>query len=72
MLEPGKLIRARIVSGTPHESYLSNFKAAKQKYAKAWGFDQSRVDVLDSIEIGPVTSVATTYSAPFIGWREEK
>jgi len=72
MLEPGKLIRIRLVSQTLGDDYLSNFKAAKERYAKAWGFDQSRIAILDLIQIGPVTSVATTYSAPKIGWRESK
>jgi hypothetical protein len=72
MLEPGKLIRIRMVSKSPSGDYLSNFKSARERYAKAWGFDESRVGVLNSIQIGPVNAVATTYSAPFIGWREHK
>lgn len=72
MLEPGKLIRVRMVSKQPNENYLSNFKAAKERYARAWGFDQSRVSILEDIQISPVTAVATTYAAPYIGWREQK
>lgn len=69
MLEPGKLIRVRLVSADLHESYLSNFHAAKQRYIKAWGLDPIRAEILDNIVIDRVTSVATTYSSPAIGWR---
>lgn len=72
MLEPGKLIRIRMVARAPHQDYLSMFKAARERYAKAWGFDRARVTVLEDIQISPVTSVATTYSAATIGWRGSK
>lgn len=69
MLEPGKLIRIRIVSRSPHDEFMSNFKAAISQYAKAWGFDEARTQVLQDIKIERVTAVASSYSAPFIGWR---
>lgn len=72
MLEPGKLIRIRVVSLSTHEDLLSNFSSAKLRYAKSWGFDKNRTQVLDEIKIEPVTAVTTNYSAPFIGWREQK
>lgn len=69
LLEPDKFIRIRMVSKNPHEDYLSNFDAAKQQYARAWGFDMSRMNILDAMQLSPVTAVASTYSAPKIGWR---
>jgi hypothetical protein len=70
MLEPGKFIRIQVISRSPHENLLSNFRAAKEKYARAWGFDQARVQVLDDIKIDVVSAMVSTYSAPAIGWRE--
>lgn len=70
MLETGKFIRIRIISRNPHENLMSNFRAAKYKYAHAWGFDQARVQVLENISIEPVSAMVSTYSAPMIGWRE--
>lgn len=69
MLEPGKFIRIRLVAAQLHESYLSNFSAAKQRYVKAWGLDPARAEILDDIKIERVTSVATTYNSAEIGWR---
>ena len=72
MLEQGKLIRIRMVSKHLDENWHSNFKSAKEKYAKDWGFDKSRIKVLDAIGINTVTSVASAWSAPDFGWREPK
>ena len=69
MLEPGKLIRIRIVSKSPHDDFMSNFKAATEQYSKAWGFDEARTQLLQDIKVERVTAVASSYSAPFIGWR---
>ncbi|RYZ82278.1 MAG: hypothetical protein EOP06_21955 [Proteobacteria bacterium] len=70
MLEPDEFIRIRIVHKNPHESYKSNFITATSKYAKAWGFDPIRTQILDNIDIRPITSVTTTYTAGNIGWRD--
>lgn len=72
LLEPGKLIRVRTVARAMHENHLSNFKAAVQRYAKSWGFDESRTQILENIQLHPVTAVSTTYSAPNMGWKERK
>lgn len=69
LLESDKFIRIRMVSKSPSEEYLSNFDAAKQQYARAWGFDEARMGILDAIQLAPVTAVTSTYSAPKIGWR---
>lgn len=70
MLEPGKLIRIRIVSQNPHADLMSHFNAARATYAKAWGFDAARTAILDDIKVEAVQAVLSNYSAPFIGWRE--
>lgn len=72
MLEPGELIRIRIVHKNPDENYKNNFHAAKTRYAKAWGFDPKRVEILDAIDIRPITSVTSTYAISNIGWRDKK
>ncbi|PHM21277.1 MAG: hypothetical protein CK604_02465 [Curvibacter sp. PD_MW3] len=72
MLVHEEFIRVRIVHVDPHPNFLSNFKAATEKYARAWGFDPKRIEVLEAIDVKPVTAVATTYSAPYIGWRAPK
>jgi hypothetical protein len=72
MLEDNKSIRIRMVSKDIAENWQSNFKSAKERYAKEWGFDQSRVRVLDAIVISTVTAVASAWSAPDFGWREEQ
>lgn len=72
MLEPGKKISVRLVSKETDSNYLSNFHAAKEKYARAWGLGLSRVEILNDIEIDTVTAVASTYTAPALGWKENK
>lgn len=71
MLEPGKLIRIRIVNTKAHEDLLSHFHAAVVRYAKAWGFDEARRLVLEEIKVEAVTAVASNYSPGFIGWRAQ-
>lgn len=72
MLEAGEFIRIRIVHKEPNENYKSHFDAAKQSYAKAWGFDTARQDILDEIRIQPISSFVSAYAAPEIGWRGAK
>ncbi|CUJ39829.1 MULTISPECIES: hypothetical protein [Achromobacter] len=71
LLEEEKEIRIRMVDRCPDENFLSNFESAKQRYVKAWGLDPARRAILDNINLERVTAVATTYSAPEIGWREK-
>lgn len=71
MLEPNEMIRIRMVHSNPHPDYKSNFRAATNRYARAWGFDQTRMNVLEGIKVEPVTAVATTYNSVNIGWRAE-
>ncbi|MGB4118286.1 MAG: hypothetical protein WBK51_17220 [Polaromonas sp.] len=71
MLEPDELIRIRIVHQDPDINYKSNFLAAINKYAKAWGFEPKRTQILEDIKIEPITAVVTSYSAGDIGWRSK-
>ncbi|GAA5013747.1 hypothetical protein GCM10025794_02130 [Massilia kyonggiensis] len=50
---------------------LSHFEAAKKKYAKAWGFDRLRSELLDQITIEMITSVTDTYNPGNVGWKVE-
>jgi hypothetical protein len=69
MLEPNKLIRIRVVHKAANSHMQSYFKAAKEKYAQAWGFDEARTRILDDIQIEEVTAVVANYKGPKIGWR---
>ena len=70
MLESGENIRIRVTDTNPNENLKSIFHLAKKKYAKAWGFDPKREEILDKIEIDLITSVTNTYSPGNMGWRE--
>lgn len=70
LLDEYKEIRIRMVAENPDVNFLSNFQSAKHRYVKAWGLDPARKAILDNIQLERVTSVATTYNAPAIGWRE--
>lgn len=72
LLSDRETIRIRLVGKDIAENCINNFKTAKLRYAKAWGFSESRMQVLDNINIERVTAVASTYSAPTIGWRGAK
>lgn len=72
MLETGELIRIRIIHKNPNENYKSHFDAAKLNYAKVWGFDSARQDILENITIQPISSFVSSYAAPQIGWRDGK
>jgi hypothetical protein len=70
MLESGERIRIRCTSINTVEDIRSRFETAKQRYAKAWGFEPSRIQILNAIEISSVTSVTDTYNPGATGWRE--
>lgn len=69
MLESGQLIRVRSAYGTPHPEMKSIFKKASDKYARAWGFDPERIELLKKIDVDLIDSMASTYHAANIGWR---
>ena len=69
MLESGKSVQIRVTSSEADSLIVANFKAAKEKYAKVWGFDPIRQTVLDAITIDPVTAVTDAYSPGWMGWR---
>lgn len=70
MLESGEKIRIRVTNSDAIDDLKSVFQTAKKKYAKAWGFDPAREDILDQIEIDRITSVTSTYNPGAMGWRE--
>lgn len=69
MLESGKSVQIRVTHPDADKLIVSNFKAAKEKYAKVWGFDPIRQTVLDAITIDAVTAVTDAYSPGWMGWR---
>lgn len=72
MLEPEEQIRIRIVHSEPDTNYKSNFLSATNKYAKVWGFEPKRQEILERITIDPVTAVSTSYALSDMGWRDKK
>ena len=56
----------------PNENIMSNFETAKRKYAKSWGFDPARIQILNDIKFRLVTNVTSTYNPGNMGWRVEE
>lgn len=70
MLESGEKIRIRVTNAEAIDDLKSVFQTAKNKYARAWGFDPAREVILNQIEIDRITSVTSTYNPGDMGWRE--
>ncbi len=70
MLDSDEVIRVRVTSKDVHENMRSNFQAAKKKYARSWGFDPSREEILERITLDKITAVTSTYNPGDMGWRE--
>ncbi|MEA9854289.1 hypothetical protein VDF98_21570 [Xanthomonas campestris pv. raphani] len=62
-------IRIRMVSSEIAESYQSNLEVAVQRYAKSWGFDESRSKMLEKISVSRIQAVVSTYNPGDCGWR---
>ena len=52
------------------DDFKSIFKIARARYAKVWGFEKTRIDILERIEIDRVTAVSATYNPGDMGWRK--
>ncbi|BDB19259.1 hypothetical protein cym2001_26240 [Pseudomonas sp. CYM-20-01] len=70
MLESGKEVQIRVTHKSPHHDVTANFNLAKTKYAKMWGFDPIREQVLNDIKISSITSMVDGYNIAWMGWRE--
>lgn len=70
MLESTEKIRIRVTDSAASNDLKSVFQTAKNKYAKAWGFDQAREEILNQIDIERVTNMTSTYNPGDLGWRE--
>jgi hypothetical protein len=70
MLEPDQKLRVRVTDAAANDDLKSVFEKAKKKYAKAWGFDPARENLLNIIDIDRITSVSSTYNPGDMGWRE--
>jgi len=69
MLDSGESIRLRVVNPGADGDLKSRFDTAVRKYARAWGFDESRQKVLESITVERVTAVTATYDPGDMGWK---
>lgn len=69
MLESGKSVQIRVTTNNCDPKIVANFKTAKERYAKAWGFDPIRETVLNAISLDSVTAVTDTYNPGWMGWR---
>lgn len=70
MLESNKSVQVRVAYREPHKDLVANFNKAREKYARMWGFDPIREQVLANIKITPIASMVDTYSPGWMGWRE--
>lgn len=70
MLESNKSVQVRVAYRDPNKDLVANFNRAKEKYARMWGFDPIREQVLAEIKIIPIASMVDTYSPGWMGWRE--
>lgn len=70
MLESGKNVQVRLTHKHPHENINSNFSLAKTKYAKMWGFDPIREEILNQIKISSIVAIVDSYNIAWMGWRE--
>ena len=69
MIDSDESIRIRVVSREADGDLKSRFLSATMKYAKAWGFDPKRTEILEKIEIERVTAVTDNYDPGDLGWR---
>ncbi|WBM44744.1 hypothetical protein [Pseudomonas putida] len=70
MLESEKYVQIRVTHKNPNHDIVANFNLAKTKYAKMWGFDPIREQILNEIKITTVTSMVDGYNIAWMGWRE--
>lgn len=70
MLESGKDVQVRVTHKSPHIDVNANFSLAKTKYAKMWGYDPIREQILNAIKISPISSMTDSYNVAWMGWRE--
>jgi hypothetical protein len=69
LLESDQTIRIRMTASDTHQDFRSIFASAKSIYAKAWGFDPSRIEILEAISIDEIASMTTTYNPGQLGWK---
>lgn len=69
LLESDEEIMIRIASSRADENFKNNFEQAKNRYAKAWGFEPSRSAILEKIELTQIPTFASTYTPGWMGWR---
>jgi len=69
MLESGKSVQIRVTSPAADADIVANFKIAKERYVKAWGFDPIREAVLNQVSFDAVTAVTDSYNPGWMGWR---
>ena len=61
-------IRIRVVHDSPSKDLRSHFQRAIEMYIAEWGFDMSKRDRLESIELEIVEIVRTRFSSVELGW----
>ena len=72
ILERGTSIKIRICHRSPALALQSNFKTAKEKYAKAWGFDSVRLELLNSVDLQFIPGMVDSYNPGNAGWKENE
>lgn len=69
LLDSDESIKIRVVHPGADADLKSRFDTAVRKYARAWGFDETRQHVLEQISIERVTAVTSNYNPGDMGWR---
>lgn len=70
MLVAGETIKIRVTSQDGAQNIKSIFDSAKQRYARVWGYDPARIQVLQKIEIERITAFTSSYNPGDMGWDE--
>jgi hypothetical protein len=69
LLEEEKSITVRVTHPLAGDKLASTFHAAKEHYAKAWGFDERRRAILSKIQIDRLTILTDNLNINDMGWR---
>lgn len=70
LLDPDEKVRIRVCDPTADENIQNNFLVAKNRYARAWGFDPFRSNMIDAITLDHVPALSSNYSPAKLGWRQ--
>lgn len=71
LLKGNNKIRIRVVHDAPNKDLRSHYQKAVERYVFEWGFDGTKRDRLESIELEIVEIVRTKFSSIELGWERK-